>query len=97
MAVNKVEIGGEVKLDLTADTVTPENLLSGATAHNAAGTSTSRPNRCKPLVARGLHSSATAWPALSTIQSNEICPLKQIPRTSRATASRMPGCATGSK
>ncbi len=37
MAVNKVEIGGEVKLDLTADTVTPENLLSGATAHNAAG------------------------------------------------------------
>lgn len=37
MAVNKVEVGGEVKLDLTADTVTPETLLSGATAHNAAG------------------------------------------------------------
>lgn len=37
MAVNKVEVGGEVKLDLTEDTVTPENLLSGATAHNAAG------------------------------------------------------------
>lgn len=37
MAVNKVEIGGEVKLDLTADTVTPETLLSGVTAHNAAG------------------------------------------------------------
>lgn len=37
MAVNKVEINGEVKLDLTQDTVTPENLLSGATAHNAAG------------------------------------------------------------
>ena len=37
MAVNKVEINGEVKLDLTQDTVTPENLLSGATAHNSAG------------------------------------------------------------
>ena len=37
MAVNKVEINGEVKLDLTADTVTPETLLKGATAHNAAG------------------------------------------------------------
>lgn len=37
MAVNKVEINGEVKLDLTQDTVTPENLLSGVTAHNAAG------------------------------------------------------------
>lgn len=37
MAVNKVKINGETKLDLTQDTVTPENLLSGATAHNAAG------------------------------------------------------------
>lgn len=37
MAINKVEINGETKLDLTQDTVTPENLLSGATAHNAAG------------------------------------------------------------
>ena len=37
MAVNKVEINGEVKLDLTQDTVTPETLLQGATAHNAAG------------------------------------------------------------
>lgn len=37
MAVNKVEINGETKLDLTQDTVAPENLLSGATAHNAAG------------------------------------------------------------
>lgn len=37
MAVNKVEINGEVKLDLTQDTVTPETLLSGVTAHNAAG------------------------------------------------------------
>lgn len=37
MAVNKVAINGEVKLDLTADTVTPETLLKGTTAHNAAG------------------------------------------------------------
>ena len=37
MAVNKVALNGEVKLDLTADTVTPETLLKGATAHNASG------------------------------------------------------------
>lgn len=37
MAVNKVEINGETKLDLTQDTVTPETLLPGATAHSADG------------------------------------------------------------
>lgn len=37
MAVNKVEVNGETKLDLTQDTVTPDTLLSGVTAHDAAG------------------------------------------------------------
>lgn len=37
MGVNKVEVGDEVKLDLTEDTVSENNLLAGATAHNAAG------------------------------------------------------------
>ena len=37
MAVNKVEINGEVKLDLTQDTVSEDTLLQGATAHDAAG------------------------------------------------------------
>ncbi len=38
MAVNKVvRSTGEVLIDLTSDTVTPEVLLSGYTAHNAAG------------------------------------------------------------
>lgn len=37
MAVNKVEVGGEAVIDLTADTVSENNLLAGATAHNAAG------------------------------------------------------------
>lgn len=37
MAVNKVEINGEVKLDLTQDTVTEDTLLQGITAHDAAG------------------------------------------------------------
>lgn len=36
MAVNKVEINGEVKLDLTQDTVTESTLLKGVTAHDAA-------------------------------------------------------------
>ena len=37
MAINKVEINGEVKLDLTQDTVAEDTLLNGVTAHNAAG------------------------------------------------------------
>ena len=38
MANNKVQLSdGTVLLDLTGDTVTPETLLSGITAHNAAG------------------------------------------------------------
>ena len=37
MAVNKVSINGAIVFDLTADTVTPETLSMGVTAHNAAG------------------------------------------------------------
>ena len=38
MAVNKVSLAsGEVLIDLSGDTVSPETLLSGTTAHNAAG------------------------------------------------------------
>lgn len=37
MAVNKVEAFGETLIDLTNDTVTPETLAEGATAHNASG------------------------------------------------------------
>ena len=37
MAVNKVEFGNETLIDLTEDTVTPETLLNGATAHSANG------------------------------------------------------------
>ena len=37
MAVNKVDINGATVIDLTGDSVTPETLLEGATAHNAAG------------------------------------------------------------
>nr|DAW54063.1 MAG TPA: hypothetical protein [Caudoviricetes sp.] len=39
MAVNKVEINGKPVIDLTKDTVLPQTLLSGVTAHNAAGES----------------------------------------------------------
>jgi hypothetical protein len=37
MAVNKVEYVGRVLIDLTQDTVTPDKLISGATAHNKTG------------------------------------------------------------
>lgn len=37
MGVSKVEFGGDTLIDLTSDTVTPETLAEGETAHNAAG------------------------------------------------------------
>lgn len=37
MGVNKVIFGNEVKIDLTADTVTPADLALGVTAHDASG------------------------------------------------------------
>ena len=37
MAINKVEYNGQTLIDLTSDTVTPETLAKGATAHNMAG------------------------------------------------------------
>lgn len=37
MPINKVEYYGETLIDLTNDTVTPENLDEGVTAHNATG------------------------------------------------------------
>lgn len=37
MAINKVEYGGNTLIDLTGDSVTPETLAEGATAHDASG------------------------------------------------------------
>lgn len=37
MAINKVVFGSNTLVDLTADSVTPQTLAAGATAHNAAG------------------------------------------------------------
>lgn len=37
MGVNKVEFGGETLMDLTEDTVTPDALAEGVTAHDASG------------------------------------------------------------
>lgn len=37
MAINKVVYGGDTLVDLTSDTVTPETLAKGYTAHGANG------------------------------------------------------------
>lgn len=37
MGVNKVEYGDETLIDLTGDSVTPETLAEGVTAHDASG------------------------------------------------------------
>ena len=38
MAVNKVVYNAKVLLDLTSDTVTPDKLANGVTAHDKSGT-----------------------------------------------------------
>lgn len=38
MAINKVIYGGTVLIDLTADTITPDKILTSYTAHDASGT-----------------------------------------------------------
>lgn len=37
MAINKVVFGNQTLIDLTADTITPSDLQSGVTAHDASG------------------------------------------------------------
>ena len=37
MAISKVIFGGDVLIDLTADTITADKLLKGSTAHSASG------------------------------------------------------------
>lgn len=37
MGISRIDFGSDTLMDLTEDTVSPENLLSGTTAHNAAG------------------------------------------------------------
>ena len=37
MAINKVVFGNQTLIDLTADTITPADLASGVTAHDASG------------------------------------------------------------
>ena len=39
MAINKVVFGNQTLIDLTADTITPGDLASGVTAHDASGAS----------------------------------------------------------
>ena len=61
MAVNKVEINGKTIIDLTKDTVLPQTLLSGATAHNAAG---------EPIVGAATAGGITNFPTIEEVKAN---------------------------
>lgn len=50
MEVNKVLYGDTVLIDLTEDTVTPEMLIKGYTAHDKTGAQIVGTNECNPLV-----------------------------------------------
>ncbi len=62
MANSKVQLSdGTVLLDLTGDTVTPETLLSGVTAHNAAG---------EPIVGAATAGGITSFPTIEEVKAN---------------------------
>lgn len=61
MAVNKVEINGKTIIDLTKDTVSPQTLLSGVTAHNAAG---------EPIVGAATAGGITSFPTIEEVKAN---------------------------
>ena len=46
MAVNKVEYNGNVLIDLTGDTITPDKLVKGITAHNSKGEAITGTHEC---------------------------------------------------
>ena len=69
MAINKVIYDDDTLIDLTGDTVTPEKLLSGETAHNAAG------NRVTGTAVKGhtiQNSSGTALTQRDAIQFKDM-------------------------
>lgn len=69
MAINKVIYDDNTLIDLTEDTVTPEKLLSGETAHNAAG------NRVTGTAVKGhtvQNSSGTALTQRDAIQFKDM-------------------------
>lgn len=70
MAVNKVEINGEVKLDLTQDTVTAAKLAQGETAHDASGkriTGTMIAPQLQIIVTTGAGATVTATKGSKTV------------------------------
>lgn len=53
--VNKVVTGNTVRLDLTGDTVTPESLLEGFTAHDRTGSAiTGAAKQKEPVFVNGI-------------------------------------------
>lgn len=69
MAINKVIYDDDTLIDLTGDTVTPEKLLSGETAHNAAG------NRVTGTAVKGhtiQNTSGTALTQRDTLQFKDM-------------------------
>lgn len=62
MANNKVQLSdGTTLMDLTQDTVTPQTLLSGATAHNAAG---------ERIVGAATAGGITSFPMIEEVEAN---------------------------
>lgn len=59
MAVNKVVINGDTKIDLSSDTVTQEDVLTGVQFHDSTG-----------LVKTGTYNPGETWTAILRIKTD---------------------------
>lgn len=61
MAVNKITYGGSTLIDLTGDSVTPETLANGVTAHDKSGAKITGTMPVNGAISKTLDTSATSY------------------------------------
>lgn len=93
MANNKIQLkSGEVLMDLSGDTVTPETLLSGATAHNAAGEPITGTAESGSDISLGLSgASAGQSPVVKTVDGDGKPTVWEAAALARVSGSNMAG------
>lgn len=70
--VSKVEYGGRTLVDLTNDTVTPETLAKGATAHDASGNKITGTLKANIKTYEITLAKASGWVLLTTLDSEVL-------------------------
>lgn len=72
MAANKVIYGGETLVDLTTDTVTPDKLASGVTAHDKSGNKITGTMSARSKTYEITLATASGWVLLTTLDAEVL-------------------------